>query len=192
MPFLPTHLFNVKTWRWNQEARLALISVSHLEISSLTCRKQQWKASLKWSSPGSPWQHQEWVRKIVLLPLSPSYLDLFSCFISSPSHPAHHHAEAGKVQVHAGQIFCLHRCANVGKMCPPVLTSFSVRLQRITFLHGPIQVMLVGVLWVEKVTGVTLVLIASTGFNQWLLYFLFFKSLIFMVPTACSLFPQRW
>ncbi|MEQ2201269.1 hypothetical protein XENOCAPTIV_010024 [Xenoophorus captivus] len=32
-------------------------------------------------------------------------LPVLTPFISSPSHPAHNHAEAGKVQVHAGQIF---------------------------------------------------------------------------------------
>lgn len=66
------------------------------------------RASLRWSSPESPWLHQEWVSKhhaalfkwsfsntnFTLRPTPPALLPLVS-------HPAHHHAEAGKIQVHA-------------------------------------------------------------------------------------------
>lgn len=63
------------------------------------------------------------------------------------SYHAYHHAEAGKVQVHAGQMFNLqYHPPSLHLPLSVKIKGFSSFSQRITYLHGPIQIMMVGVL----------------------------------------------
>lgn len=73
-------------------------------VSVCLCgRERRPRAFLRWSCPESPWPLQEWVSKrhAALFKQSLSNTKFSLCSLPLVSNPAHHHAEAGKIQVHA-------------------------------------------------------------------------------------------
>lgn len=146
-------------------------------------RKRRRRAFLRWSSPESPWLHPEWVSQhhaAALFKSSFSNTNLSLRSIPPPlhsplpsvSHPAHHHAKAGKIQVHAEDY--------VSAWANPSDAGGSVVSREESSWGG------------SDLISTEVPSRPPHPPSTHPLLVLCLHSLVFMVPAACSLFPQRW